>query len=59
MIVLKNLTLEKNDFYLSDLSLEVADGEIYYLLNRQDQDSDFLFRALSGFQPVGNGEIIL
>ena len=57
MIVLKNLTLEKNDFYLFDLSLEVADGEIYYLLNRQGQDSDFLFRALGGFQPVGSGEI--
>jgi ABC-type multidrug transport system ATPase subunit len=57
MIVLKELTLEKNDFYLSDVSLEVADGEIYYLLNRQDQDSDFLFRTLSGFHPSRSGEI--
>jgi ABC-type multidrug transport system ATPase subunit len=57
MITLKNLTLEKGDFYLSDISLEVAKGEIYFLLNRLDQDNDFLFRTLSGFQPAGSGKI--
>lgn len=57
MIALKNLNLEKGDFYLSDLSLEVAKGEIYFLLNRLEQGNDFLFRTLSGFQPVVSGEI--
>jgi len=57
MIALKNLNLEKGDFYLSGLSLEVAAGEIYFLLNRLDQDNDFLFRILSGFQAAGSGEI--
>ena len=57
MIALKNLTLEKDDFYLSALSLEIAAGEIYFLLNRLDQDNDFLFRILSGFQAAGSGEI--
>ncbi|MBU4268053.1 MAG: hypothetical protein KJ808_04300 [Acidobacteria bacterium] len=57
MIAIKNLTLEKGDFYLSGLSLEVAEGEIYFLLNRLDQDNDFLFRTLSGFQAAGSGEI--
>ncbi|MFH2107076.1 MAG: hypothetical protein ABII93_00235 [Chrysiogenia bacterium] len=57
MITLKNLAMEKGDFYLSDLSLEITAGEIYFLLNRLDQDNDFLFRILSGFQAAGNGEI--
>jgi len=57
MITLKNLALENGDFYLSDLSLEVGNGEIYFLLNRLDQGNDFLFRTLSGFQPAGSGEI--
>jgi ABC-type multidrug transport system ATPase subunit len=57
MITLKNLCLENGDFYLSGLGLEVARGEIYFLLNRRDQDNDFLFGALSGFRPVGGGEI--
>jgi energy-coupling factor transporter ATP-binding protein EcfA2 len=57
MIALKNLTLENCDFYLSGLSLEVAKGEIYFLLNRLEPGNDFLFRALSGFQPAASGEI--
>ena len=51
MIQSANLCLEYGDVYLDRLSLEVAEGEIYFLLNRQDQDNDFLFRTLSGFQP--------
>jgi len=57
MIALKNLTFEKGDFFLSGLSLEVASGEIYFLLNRLDQVNNFLFRAMSGFQSAGSGEI--
>jgi ABC-type multidrug transport system ATPase subunit len=57
MIAIKNLTLEKGDFYLFPLSLEVSKGEIYFLLNRLNQDNDFLFQVLGGFQPAGSGEI--
>lgn len=57
MIALDNLTLENRDFYLSGISLEVARGEIYFLLNHLEQGNDFLFRTLSGFQPAGSGEI--
>jgi len=57
MIALKNLTFEKGDFFLSDLSLEVASGEIYFLLNRLDQVNNFLFRAMGGFQSAGSGKI--
>jgi ABC-2 type transport system ATP-binding protein len=57
MITLKNLALEKGDFYLTDLSLEVGKSEIYFLLNRLDQGNDSLFRTLSGFQHAASGEI--
>jgi ABC-type multidrug transport system ATPase subunit len=57
MIAIKNLTLENGDSYLSGLSLEVSNGEIYFLLNRLDQCNDFLFQILGGFQPAGSGEI--
>jgi ABC-type multidrug transport system ATPase subunit len=57
MIALKNLSLENGDFYLSDLSLEVGKGEIYFLLNRLEHGNDFLFRTLGGFQPSVSGEI--
>jgi ABC-2 type transport system ATP-binding protein len=57
MIAIKNLTLENGDSYLSALSLEVSEGEIYFLLNRLDQGNDFLFQVLSGFKPAGSGEI--
>jgi len=57
MIAVKNLSVDKNDSYFSHLSLEVREGEIYFLLNRMDQDNDVLFRVLGGFQAVGSGEI--
>jgi len=57
MITLKNLTLENPDSYLSALNLDIAKGEIYFLLSRLDQDNDLLFRALSGCQLGGSGEI--
>ncbi len=50
MIAIKNLTCEKDNFYLSALNLEVGKGEIYFLLNRLDQDNDSLFHILGGFQ---------
>jgi ABC-type multidrug transport system ATPase subunit len=57
MIALKNLSLENGDFFLHDLSLQVGNGEIYFLLNRLDQDNDFMFRVLSGFCRPRGGEI--
>ncbi|MCX6558086.1 MAG: hypothetical protein NTW95_11785 [Candidatus Aminicenantes bacterium] len=57
MIILKNLCLEDGDFHLSDVSLQVRGGEIYFLLNRQNAGNDSLFNALSGFRAAAGGEI--
>jgi ABC-type multidrug transport system ATPase subunit len=57
MIAIRDLTLARDGFYLSALGLEVRRGEIYFLLNRLDQDNDLLFQVLGGYQPAGSGEI--
>jgi ABC-type branched-subunit amino acid transport system ATPase component len=57
MITLENLCMEHGDFYLSDVSLEVRSGEIYFLLNRQNSGNDLLFNVLSGFRAPAAGEI--
>jgi ABC-type multidrug transport system ATPase subunit len=57
MIILKNLYLEDGDFHLSDVSLQVQGGEIYFLLIRQNAGNDSLFNALSGFRALAGGEI--
>lgn len=59
MIAIRDLTFEKDGGYLSALNLDVGKGEIYFLLNRLDQDNDLLFRVLGGFQPNPSGEILL
>jgi ABC-type Na+ transport system ATPase subunit NatA len=56
MITLRGLSLEDGEFHLDSLSLEVADGEIYFLLNRRG--GDFLFRVLGGFQRPSAGECL-
>lgn len=58
MIQVRGLSLECGEIFLDALSLEVASGEIYFLLNRQGQDSDLLFRALSGFQKPAAGDVL-
>jgi ABC-type Na+ transport system ATPase subunit NatA len=58
MIQVRELSLECGEVYLDALSLNVANGEIYILLNRLGQDSDLLFRVLSGCQPPSAGEIL-
>jgi ABC-2 type transport system ATP-binding protein len=58
MIAIRNLTLGKDSFFLSALSLEVGKGEIYFILNRLDQDNDSLFQVLGGFQPAASGEVL-
>jgi len=58
MIQVRELSLECGDMFLDALSLDVANGEIYFLLNRLGQDSDLLFRVLSGFQKPAAGRIL-
>jgi len=58
MIQVRELSLECSEVYLDSLSLEVTGGEIYILLNRLGQDSDLLFRVLSGSQAPTSGEIL-
>jgi ABC-2 type transport system ATP-binding protein len=58
MIRVGELSIECGEVFLDALSLEVACGEIYFLLNRQGLDSDLLFRVLSGFQKQAAGEIL-
>jgi ABC-2 type transport system ATP-binding protein len=58
MIQVRGLSLECGEVFLDALSLEVAGGEIYFLLNRLGQDSDLLFSALSGFQQPAAGEVL-
>jgi ABC-2 type transport system ATP-binding protein len=55
---LHSLTLEQSEFFLDSIKLEVADGEIYFLLNRFDQGNDTLFRNLCGFMQPTAGEIL-
>ena len=57
MITLKNLCLEHGDFYLSDVSLQVRNGEIYFLLNRQNLSNDLFFNLLSGLRAPDGGEV--
>jgi len=56
MITLHDVHMENGEFHLDSVSLEVADGEIYFLLNRLGPGNDFLFRVLGGFQHPSAGE---
>jgi ABC-2 type transport system ATP-binding protein len=58
MITLRDVSMESGEFHLDSVSLEVADGEIYFLLNRLGQGSDFLLRVLGGFQRPSAGECL-
>jgi ABC-2 type transport system ATP-binding protein len=58
MIQVRELSLGSGEVFLDALSLEVASGEIYVLLNRLGQDSDLLFRSLSGSLPPASGEVL-
>lgn len=57
MITLNKLQLEEGDFHLSEFSLQVRGGEIYYLLNRQSAGNDALFNILGGFRMPAGGDI--
>jgi ABC-2 type transport system ATP-binding protein len=57
MISLKNLYIKNNAGYLSDVSLQVQNNEIYFFLNHQGLSNDYLFSVLSGFRAPDKGEI--
>jgi ABC-type sugar transport system ATPase subunit len=57
MIALHGLSLACGAHGFDSLSLEVADGEIYFLLNRLAPANDALFRALARGQEERDGPI--
>jgi len=57
MITLRDVSLEHKEFHLEAISLEVGDGEIYFLLNRADPEGNHLFRFLSGRGRAESGEV--
>ena len=58
MINLKNLSMGTDVGYLAGVSLQVQNGEIYFLLNRQNASNDYLFSVLNGFRAAAGGEIL-
>jgi ABC-type multidrug transport system ATPase subunit len=56
MIAIRDLGLERGLDYLDSLKLEIADGEIYFLLNRFGLD--FLFHVLDDSNRAACGEIL-
>jgi ABC-type Na+ transport system ATPase subunit NatA len=55
MISIRNLGLESSEVVLEPLSLEIADGEIYFLLDRLG--FDLLFQVLGGLRLPAAGEV--
>jgi ABC-type Na+ transport system ATPase subunit NatA len=58
MIQVRDLSLERGESFIDELSLQVSSGEVYFLLNRLGRDSDLLFKVLSGFQAPASGEVL-
>jgi ABC-type multidrug transport system ATPase subunit len=56
MISIRGLGLESGDALLDPLSLQIADGEIYFLLDRLG--FDLLFHVLNGLRPADAGEVL-
>ncbi len=56
MISIRGLGLECGDVLLDPLSLEIADGEIYFLLDRLG--FDLLFHVLGGLRHADTGEVL-
>ena len=56
MISIRGLGLESGDVLLDPLSLEIADGEIYFLLDRLG--FDLLFHVLNGLRPADDGDVL-
>jgi len=58
MISICDLHAQRGDGYLESLRLEIADGEIYFLLNRANRGGDLLFRVLSGIEASAAGAVL-
>jgi ABC-type Na+ transport system ATPase subunit NatA len=56
MIAIRDLVLERGADHLDPLRLEIADGEIYFLLNRLGLD--FLFHVLDGLRRADAGQVL-
>lgn len=56
MISIRDLGLDSGDAILEPLSLEIADGEIYFLLDRLGFDK--LFQVLGGLRRADAGEVL-
>jgi ABC-type Na+ transport system ATPase subunit NatA len=56
MISIRDLVLERGADRLDPLSLEIADGEIYFLLDRLGLD--LLFHVLDGLRPADSGAVL-
>ena len=56
MISIRGLGLESGDVFLDPLNLEIADGEIYFLLDRLG--FDLLFHVLNGLRRADAGEVL-
>jgi ABC-type Na+ transport system ATPase subunit NatA len=57
MITVRDLSIHCGDRSMDSVSLEVADGEIYFLLSRADRCGDPLFRVLGGMDAPAAGEV--
>jgi ABC-2 type transport system ATP-binding protein len=57
MIAIRGLSLAAGEHGLDSLSLEVADGEIVYLLHRAEGWGEPLFRCLTGAARPDGGEV--
>ena len=58
MISVRDLSFQHGEGFFESLRLEIANGEIYFLLNRADRGSDLLFRVLSGADPPISGDVL-
>lgn len=60
MIELQNVTISYGDKdIISDLSLEIAEGEFLTLLGSSGSGKSTLLRAIAGFVPVRSGRILI
>lgn len=58
MIAIRDLSLQRGERCLEAVTLDVADGEIYFLLNRADHWGDLLFHFLNGAYPAAAGQVL-
>ena len=59
MIKLENIKIEENDIILDNLNLQVENGEIYFLICKDDHYNSYIFDMLQGFIEIEEGKIFL